>query len=87
MVDKNKDIDETCPLINGTYADEIFDEMMCVIHDTDIVSSCEGDSGGSFTVKEQGQHYLYGITSWGYGCAEVYPLYNALEVFQLCSFI
>ena len=68
--------------INGTcvvkkdksYAGLIKDEHMCTYVDppTDIKSTCQGDSGGPFTVQEGDQHILYGITSWGYGCAEVH---------------
>ena len=34
-------------------------------------SICMGDSGGPFTVKKDGQHYIAGISSDIYGCAEV----------------
>ena len=33
--------------------------------------TCTGDSGGPLTVEKFGQHYLVGITSWGFGCATV----------------
>ena len=64
---------------DGNYAGLIFDEHMCTIYDEtkDEKSTCQGDSGGPFTVQEDDQHILYGITSWGYGCAEVHiDFYN-----------
>lgn len=37
-----------------------------------IVDTCKGDSGGPlFQIDREGNHYLYGITSWGIGCADV----------------
>ena len=62
-----------------SYAGLIFDEHMCTKYTdtTDEKSTCQGDSGGPFTVQEDDQHILYGITSWGYGCAEVHlDFYN-----------
>ena len=36
-------------------------------------STCRGDGGGPFTVVEgpdRDQHYLVGVNSWQFGCAE-----------------
>ncbi len=36
--------------------------------------ACQGDSGGPLVCEVDGQPVLYGITSWGFGCAAAnYP--------------
>ena len=32
--------------------------------------SCLGDSGGPLICAEDGKPVLYGVTSWGFGCAK-----------------
>lgn len=32
--------------------------------------TCQGDSGGPLVVATGNTWFLYGLTSWGYGCAE-----------------
>ena len=41
--------------------------MICAL-ERDI-DTCQGDSGGPLIVNENGKHTLYGITSFGIGCA------------------
>ena len=43
------------------------DKMICAL-ERDI-DTCQGDSGGPLIVNENGKHTLYGITSFGFGCA------------------
>ena len=43
------------------------DKMICAL-ERDI-DTCQGDSGGPLIVNENGKHTLYGITSFGIGCA------------------
>merc|ERR1712053_27062 len=45
------------------------DQMLCA--GATGKDSCEGDSGGPFTVKNSGtnKHDLVGVVSWGDGCA------------------
>lgn len=41
--------------------------MICAL-ERDI-DTCQGDSGGPLIVNENGKHTLYGVTSFGVGCA------------------
>ena len=52
-----------------TYEGKIFDDMICGVNEGR--GQCRGDSGGPFTVEENGKHILVGVTSWGFGCAKV----------------
>ena len=55
---------------NGSFVGMISKEMLCVGSDQGS-GSCMGDSGGPFTVKQDGKHFLVGVVSWGFGCADV----------------
>jgi secreted trypsin-like serine protease len=55
------------------------DVMLCAkdLDDGDG-DACQGDSGGPLISKgdnpsDTSSHVLYGVTSWGYGCADGYP--------------
>lgn len=53
-------------------ASQITDNMICAqgtTHDGLIVDACTGDSGGPLVCEDRGRWTVYGITSWGKGCA------------------
>ena len=61
---------------NASMASSIFPEMICgepkKPSNGDPTSTCQGDSGGPYTVKNmKHQHFLVGVTSHAFGCAEV----------------
>ncbi|KAK2579372.1 hypothetical protein KPH14_003237 [Odynerus spinipes] len=60
------------PIVNRTacqkayeYEAEITQSMICAGYDKGGKDSCQGDSGGPLTANG----VLYGIVSWGFGCA------------------
>ncbi|KAF0708691.1 Aste57867_6245 [Aphanomyces stellatus] len=49
-------------------------------------NSCQGDTGGALTVKQNGEEKLVGVASWGIGCAQakmpgVYSRISAVSAF------
>ena len=63
-----------CRNDSGSYSDMITDDMLCA-GSACKEGACYGDSGGPLSVKEDGQHYLVGVVSWGYTTIEVSLLY------------
>ena len=47
----------------------VTNNMFCAGNPKRQGDACEGDSGGSFAVHQNGRYYLAGVVSWGEGCA------------------
>ena len=68
---------QKCQNDTPDYANKIFPDMICgevkKRPKGKPTSTCKGDSGGPYTVKrgKPEQHFLVGVMSWQYGCAEV----------------
>nr|XP_028574343.1 coagulation factor XII [Podarcis muralis] len=52
--------------VHGTH---IAEDMLCAGYMDGRADACQGDSGGPLVCDEQGKATLYGIISWGTGCA------------------
>lgn len=52
------------------YGNLITKDMMCAASPDWSTDSCEGDSGGPLTYDVSGRTFLFGIVSWGDGCAQ-----------------
>ncbi|XP_017279721.1 hyaluronan-binding protein 2 [Kryptolebias marmoratus] len=55
------------PKIYGSVLDP---SMFCAGHLLGGVDSCQGDSGGPLTCKNNGDHVIYGLVSWGDQCGK-----------------
>ena len=60
------------------YRGRIFGGMMCAVNPGR--GPCRIDSGGPFTVEENGKNILVGVISHGYGCAKVRAVHKLHEV-------
>ena len=62
-----------CVQLNYTLKgnEKIVEHVLCAKNPTIGKATCQGDSGGPLTVKQNDQHILVGITSYGYGCGLV----------------
>lgn len=69
---------------DGSILDLVKDDMVCAGTPTGEVGTCFGDSGGPLILKQNGQNYLVGITSWGLGCAApgLYDVFSRASYFK-----
>jgi len=52
------------------YPNDVDDQVM-ICAGRQGIDTCQGDSGGPLVVQNaKNAWYMYGLTSWGYGCAE-----------------
>ncbi|GAB6041449.1 serine protease [Endothiovibrio diazotrophicus] len=66
-----------------SYHGNITDTMICAGHDEGRQDSCQGDSGGPAVADRK----LYGIVSWGEGCAEPFKYGVYTNVAKLSGWV
>ena len=57
-------------ICNLRYRGRITERMLCAGYPHGGVDACKGDSGGSLVCQRDGKFFVYGVTSWGYGCGK-----------------
>ncbi|KAF7219865.1 plasminogen activator, urokinase a [Nothobranchius furzeri] len=53
------------------YKDYVSENMFCAASPDWTTDACKGDSGGPLVCETSGRFFLFGVVSWGDGCASV----------------